>query len=190
MRGVRSFPSPLAGEGGPARSGGPDEGFAVTQETPHPSPPATPAPAGEEGKGRAVLRARALRRAMTEPERKLWHLLRSRRFSGFKFRRQVPIGPYFADFICFEARLIVEADGGQHCDSAHDARRDAWLAAEGYRIRRFWNVEIMTRSGEVADTLWHDLNPTPHPSPSATPSPARGEGESAPGLVALSGATP
>jgi very-short-patch-repair endonuclease len=93
--------------------------------------------------------ARKLRRDMTDAERKLWFLLRDRRLAGFKFRRQVPVGPYVADFACFANRLVVEADGGQHADSAHDAERDAWLSAQGFRILRFWNSEILANAEGV-----------------------------------------
>ena len=89
-------------------------------------------------------RARQLRAKQTDAERKLWFLLRDRRLTGFKFRRQVPIGPYIADFACFQTRLIVEADGGQHAGAAHDAERDTWLSAQGYRILRFWNSDDLT----------------------------------------------
>lgn len=108
--------------------------------------------------------ARALRKTMTEAERKLWYLLRSRRFSGFKFRRQVPVGPYIADFLCFEARLIVEADGSQHVESAHDLQRDAWLGAEGFRVLRFWNHEIFTSQQMVEDTIFAALSPSSAPA--------------------------
>ena len=101
--------------------------------------------------------ARAMRRAPTDAERALWRLLRDRRFSGYKFRRQTPLGPFIVDFLCFEARLIIEADGGQHGDNASDIARDAWLIGQGFRVRRFWNIEILTQSTMVADTLWHDL---------------------------------
>ena len=101
--------------------------------------------------------ARAMRRAPTDAERALWRLLRDRRFSGYKFRRQTPLGPFIVDFLCFEARLIVEADGGQHGDNACDIARDAWLVAQGFHVRRFWNAEILTQPMMVADTLWHDL---------------------------------
>jgi very-short-patch-repair endonuclease len=99
-----------------------------------------------------------MRREPTEAERKLWHLLRDRRFSGFKFRRQVQIGPYIVDFACSAKRLIVEADGGQHAENGYDERRDAWLKAQGFRIRRLWNHQIIHHLDEVSDTLWHDLD--------------------------------
>jgi very-short-patch-repair endonuclease len=88
--------------------------------------------------------ARALRLRMTNAERKLWYALRDRRFQDFKFRRQVPLGHFIVDFICFEARLIVEADGGQHADSLRDKYRDRWFAANGFRVLRFWNNDILS----------------------------------------------
>ncbi len=94
---------------------------------------------------------------MTEAEVRLWRLLRARRFAGFKFRRQVPLGPYIADFACLETRLIVEADGSQHAGSTHDQRRDLWFRSQGYRILRFWNNDILTRSDDVKETIWSTL---------------------------------
>ena len=79
---------------------------------------------------------------MTDTERILWSALRDRRFEGYKFRRQVPLGRYIVDFICFEHRLIIEVDGGQHSESDRDAIRDAWLASQDFRVLRFWNVDI------------------------------------------------
>lgn len=87
-------------------------------------------------------RARELRRDSTEVETRLWQLLRGRQINGLKFVRQFPVGPYFADFACREARLVVELDGGQHADSAHDVRRDAFMIAQGYKVLRFWNTEV------------------------------------------------
>ncbi|GAA0550618.1 very-short-patch-repair endonuclease [Rhizomicrobium palustre] len=90
-------------------------------------------------------------------ERKLWQELRSRRFHAFKFRRQQPIGPYIADFVCFDAKLIVELDGGQHglaTNEAYDAARTAWLEQEGFRVLRFWNSDVIENFesvlGEIA----------------------------------------
>jgi very-short-patch-repair endonuclease len=122
-------PSPLAGEGGERRSRSPGEGDAKTQKP--------------VNKPRDI--ARKLRRNMTGAERKLWSLLRNRKLTGLKFRRQVPIGPYVADFLSFEARLIVEADGGQHAGAERDLARDAWLEAHGFRILRFWNSDILDK---------------------------------------------
>jgi very-short-patch-repair endonuclease len=106
-----------------------------------------------------------MRKAPTEAEQKLWYLVRDRRFSAFKFRRQLQIGRYIADFVCLERRLIVEADGGQHAESSYDADRDAWLVAQGFRVRRFWNTDILQRPDEVAETIWADLNAPLHQRP-------------------------
>jgi very-short-patch-repair endonuclease len=88
--------------------------------------------------------ARRLRREMTHAEAKLWYLLRDRRFIGFKFVRQAPIGPYVADFLCRQAKLVIELDGSQHVDSARDPVRDAYITEQGYRILRFWNSDVFT----------------------------------------------
>ncbi len=101
--------------------------------------------------------ARRMRREPTDAERKMWLALRGRRFAGFKFRRQVPIGPYIADFACLSRRLVVELDGGQHADSRRDPLRDLWLAGKGFRVHRVWNTEFLTRPGDVLDGIWHAL---------------------------------
>jgi very-short-patch-repair endonuclease len=100
-------------------------------------------------------RARALRRDMTEVERRLWFLLRGRRLEECKFRRQHPVGAFIADFACVKHRLIVELDGGQHAEAraAHDARRTAWLEAQGWRVMRFWNDAVYTTPDEVVDAI-------------------------------------
>jgi very-short-patch-repair endonuclease len=85
-----------------------------------------------------IKQARALRRMSPATERFLWKLLRDRRLEGLKFRRQVPMGPYVLDFVCLSHRLVVEADGPFH-EPEHDAIRDAWLAAKGFRVLRFDN---------------------------------------------------
>jgi very-short-patch-repair endonuclease len=93
-----------------------------------------------------------MRRNPSVTERRLWRLLRDRRLAGLKFRRQVPIGPYVADFVCLSARLIVEADGPLH-DEAHDAKRDAWLGGQGFRVLRFPNAMIAERPQEVFSAI-------------------------------------
>ncbi|MBV8105280.1 MAG: endonuclease domain-containing protein [Hyphomicrobiales bacterium] len=98
-------------------------------------------------------RARAMRRAPTEAELRLWRLLRDRRLSGLKSRRQVPIGPYILDFLCVSARLNVEADGSQHGESIRDERRDAYLAHQGWAVLRFWNHEILCNRESTIDTI-------------------------------------
>jgi very-short-patch-repair endonuclease len=94
----------------------------------------------------SIGQARALRRSAPSIEQFLWKLLRDRKLSDLKFRRQVPIGPYVVDFICLRHRLIIEADGPFH-DPKHDRRRDDWLVAQGFRVLRFSNSEI--GSGET-----------------------------------------
>jgi very-short-patch-repair endonuclease len=101
-------------------------------------------------------RARALRRAETAAEAKLWARLRSRRLNGFKFVRQMPIGPYFADFVCREEKLIVEVDGATHSSSSEilaDGRRSAFLIAEGYRVVRVTNAEVFEHIDSVLETI-------------------------------------
>jgi very-short-patch-repair endonuclease len=98
-----------------------------------------------------------LRRHQTRHETQLWTLLRARRFAGFKFRRQVPIGSYVADLVCQSARLVVELDGSQHHLSEHDLRRDAWLWSAGYRVLRFWNADLDDNRDGVTDAIWHAL---------------------------------
>lgn len=80
---------------------------------------------------------------MTEAEKRLWSILRNRQLAGLKFRRQHPIGRYVADFACFEHRLIVEADGGQHNESTADEKRTAALNMAGWKVLRFWNNDIL-----------------------------------------------
>ncbi|MBM4121847.1 MAG: endonuclease domain-containing protein [Nitrospira sp.] len=91
-----------------------------------------------------TLHARRLRRSLTDAEQALWRHLRLRQVGGHKFRRQQPIGSYIVDFVCFEKKLIVEVDGGQHAEKAvADTKRSDWLAAHGFRIVRFWNHEVL-----------------------------------------------
>ena len=97
-----------------------------------------------------------MRREMTDAERKLWFLLRDRRFSGVKFRRQAPVGPYIADLVCLRRKLIIEADGGQHYENPRDAARDRWLAREGYRVVRYSNLDILKNpEGVLTDLITH-----------------------------------
>jgi len=89
-------------------------------------------------------RTRELRVQSTEAEKRLWRQLRDRQLGNFKFRRQVAIGPYVADFVCFDQRLIVEVDGGQHgIDIAKDEARTAWLESQDFRVVRFWNNDVL-----------------------------------------------
>ena len=93
-----------------------------------------------------------MRRNPSVTERRLWRLLRDRRLESLKFRRQVPIGRYVADFVCFGARLIVEADGPLH-DEVRDAERDRWLTGEGFRVLRFSNAMIIGQPQDVFSAI-------------------------------------
>ena len=110
--------------------------------------------------------ARGQRGAPTDAEKRLWAALRDRRLSGFKFRRQHRIGAYVADFACMECMLIVEADGGQHAESAKDAIRTQNLAQAGWHILRFWNHDILTNLDGVLTTIEAELRRS-SPSPAA-----------------------
>jgi very-short-patch-repair endonuclease len=117
----------------------------------------------------ANARARSLRKSMSSAERKLWRGVRARRLDSARFRRQHPLGPFIVDFVCLEARLIIEVDGGQHTEDDHiasDACRDSWLVAEGHRVMRVSTTDVYTNLIGVLDTIWAALQET---------GPARGE---------------
>ena len=102
-------------------------------------------------------RAQSLRRSLTKQEFLLWRRLRNRQLEGFKFVRQEPIGPYYADFACRERQLIVEVDGSQHAESTRDMRRDKALAALGYRVIRVWNNDVLNNIDGVLEMLLEEL---------------------------------
>ncbi|QDW37118.1 endonuclease domain-containing protein [Bradyrhizobium sp. KBS0725] len=118
---------------------------------------------------RRVPRARALRRDATEAEKKLWQHLRQPPFKAHHFRRQATIGPYFADFATHRARIVIEVDGGQHSGSGSDEVRSRYLEANGYRVLRFWNNDVMANLSGVLSAIDAAINadspPTPDPSP-------------------------
>ena len=144
-------PSPLAGEGKLARSDSRERGRRISK-----------------------LRGRAkqMRSAPTDAEHRLWQILRAHRFAAYKFRRQVPLDFFIADFVCFAARLIVEVDGGQHAASESDDRRDTYLRDQGFRVLRIWNNDIFENEEGVGQLILSALRSPPLPNPS----PARGEG--------------
>lgn len=111
----------------------------------------------------SVAKARSLRSNSTEAERKLWRLLRGRQLDGHKFVRQLTIGRYVADFVCREAALVIEVDGGQHAQSQSDALRTACLNSEGYSVLRFWNNEVLGNIAGIHDAIMSvlALNPLP-----------------------------
>jgi very-short-patch-repair endonuclease len=127
--------------------------------------------------------ARRLRSSMSEAEKKLWYHLRAHRFCGASFRRQAPIGHYVVDFVCHDARLIIELDGGQHAmanAAKLDQRRTAWLTARDYRVLRFWNSDVFSNMEGVLETVAIELQLNPPPGRSAADLPRKGGGEGQP----------
>ena len=119
---------------------------------------------------RGIERARSLRGASTDAERRLWTHLRGRRLGNLKFRRQYPISGYVVDFVCLELKLIVELDGGQHSKQAeYDAARTAVLEKGGFRVLRFWDNDVLMRLEEVLEEILRqsDAPPSPQPSPAS-----------------------
>jgi very-short-patch-repair endonuclease len=139
------FPSALVGEGGAERSSATGEGFAP-QITSH----------------RPVAKrirhfAKNMRREPTDAEAVMWRLLRDRRLSQYKFRRQVPFQKFILDFVCFEKRVVIEIDGSQHASPNRDAARDSILKAEGFRIERYWNNEVLQQPSAVLEDIFVKL---------------------------------
>ena len=119
----------------PPEGGGKVRGYALAEET-------------------TIERARRLRRDKTKAEAVLWRAVRGRKLGGFKFRRQVPIDRYFADFACLEARLVVELDGGRHGDAvAYDAARTEVLEQAGFTVLRFWNWQVLEELDSVIQSV-------------------------------------
>jgi very-short-patch-repair endonuclease len=111
--------------------------------------------------------AKDLRRDSTETEQVLWKYLRAKRLDGSKFRRQELIGKFIVDFVCYENKLIIELDGGQHREQKErDSERDAWLESQGFKVLRFWNNEVMRDIEAVMKVIRQNLN-----SPSTQPLP-------------------
>jgi very-short-patch-repair endonuclease len=175
-------PSPLAGEGAEPAAKLASSQASLRREAGEGA--FAKIPSAGRSREVATSRARSLRANMTDAERKLWYAFRDRRFADFKFRRQVPIGPFIADFICYDARVVIEVDGSQHADSSSDARRDRWFAANGFLVLRFWNNDVLkNREGVLISVLETLHQRTPHPARArrGRPSPARGEGDGARG---------
>jgi very-short-patch-repair endonuclease len=173
------------------------------QETPSPYPlpsrerekkkPAvslTPSPPVGEGRGEGGLLkpkarhttiAKRLRRNTTDAERLLWRHLRAKAFENLKFKRQQPIGDYIVDFVCFEKKLIVEVDGGQHAlNEDDDNERAEWLNAQGFKVIRFWNHEALCNIEGVFEVIRnHCLGPDDclKETPLSISSPTGGEGK-------------
>jgi very-short-patch-repair endonuclease len=106
---------------------------------------------------RTVRIARRLRVNQTDAETVLWNRIRNRQVDGHKFVRQAPIGNYICDFVCREKLIVIEVDGGQHNDSAEDVIRDRRLIAEGFRVLRFWNNDVLGNLEGVLTTIQAEL---------------------------------
>ena len=110
--------------------------------------------------------ARQLRKNMTDTERFVWARLRQRQVAEYKFRRQMPLGPYIVDFVCLEARLIVELDGGQHVgQQEQDVIRTRWLEYQGFHVLRFWNHQALQEWEAVEQVIWDHLRSRTADSP-------------------------
>jgi very-short-patch-repair endonuclease len=138
---ARPRPLPLPPQGGEVASRSDDGVGGATSQ------------ARSRRKPGATARARTLRRGDNQAEALLWLELKRRKLGGYKFTRQFPIGPYFADFACREKRLVVELDGSQHAESAHDRRRDEFMRAKGYTILRFWSHDVLKHRTSVCETI-------------------------------------
>ncbi len=101
----------------------------------------------------ATERARKFRQGDNQAEALLWLELKRRKLGGYKFTRQLPVGPYFADFACREKWLVIELDGSQHADSSYDRRRDEFMRSLGYSVLRFWSHEVLKQRGPICEAI-------------------------------------
>jgi very-short-patch-repair endonuclease len=154
---IDQIPSPLVGEGQ-------GEGPAASAAEEFVTPLSQPSPTRGEGlkhlslAPEAIDKARYLRRSMTDAERTLWRSLRES-FPQARFRRQVPIGRYFPDFLSHSAKLIIEVDGGQHSATLdRDAERTRFLEDHGYRVLRFWNNDVLSNSDGVLERIAQEIS--------------------------------
>mgnify|MGYP001048854251 CR=1 FL=1 len=186
---MHSLPSPASGRGaggeGNSHTAHADRGGHGDENT-SPLTRRSPAPLPAD----KLSFARQLRQTQTDAETLIWRMVRNRALKDAKFRRQHPVGRYILDFYCPEHRLAIELDGGQHNGGARDAQRDAWLAAQGITVLRFWNNQVLQETESVLQAIWQvlpeaGLSPAPltplqlvraawpRPSP---PAPLAGEG--------------
>lgn len=121
----------------------------------------------DKGYSRPTAKARDLRRNATDAERRLWQHLSARQVAGVRFNRQVPIGPFICDFVARSAKLVIEVDGGQHdWQAGEDAKRTRFLEAQGYRVMRFWNNDVLGQTEGVVRAIEQALVDRPSPAPS------------------------
>lgn len=127
----------------------------------------------DKGYKRPTARSRELRLHATDAERKLWAQLSNRKIAGTRFNRQFPIGPFICDFVSRSAKLVIEVDGGRHAvDVEKDQSRTAYLEAQGYRVIRFWNNDVLDRIEGIVSEIEAVLETCPPPTP-----PINGRGE-------------
>jgi very-short-patch-repair endonuclease len=123
-----------------------------------------------------ITKARELRRDSSKPERICWELIRAHRLAGIKFRRQHPIGPYFADFVCASRRLVIEIDGEHHAFQVEaDACRTAFIESQGWRVLRFWANEVLRNPDGIWAAIEAALNEQPSQPPLLASPPSGGE---------------
>lgn len=116
-----------------------------------------------ETESQSQIFAKELRKNLTAAEQKLWFDLKGKRLGGFKFRRQMPIGPYIADFACISAKLVIEVDGATHGtqrERKHDEKRTLFLNSKGWQVIRFTNEEIFKRRNDVLDHILKQCSPS------------------------------
>ena len=107
---------------------------------------------------RLITNGRQLRQNMTPAKWRLWQYLRGKRLGGYRFRRQQPLGQYILDFVCVEAKLVIEIDGGQHAgQTAYDETRTQYLQNLGFTVIRFWNNEVLQQTEAVLTAILHKL---------------------------------
>ena len=107
--------------------------------------------------------AKQLRARMTDAERAVWRHLRASRFAHCKFRRQQPVGRFILDYVSFAAKVVIEVDGGQHNENLADRNRDAWSESQGFRVRRFWNNDVLANIDGVLARIAECVAPSPQP---------------------------
>ncbi len=113
-------------------------------------------------------KAKTLRTNQTDAEKALWYHLRAHRFMGLKFKRQKPISGYIVDFVCWEQKVVIELDGGQHAEQIeYDIRRTQYLEGEGYRVLRFWNNQVLDELESVLEAIRLEIALSPTPLPQA-----------------------
>ncbi|MCF8709331.1 endonuclease domain-containing protein [Rhizorhapis sp. SPR117] len=121
----------------------------------------------DKGYSKPTARAREMRNDPTEAEKQLWYQLSARKVAGTRFNRQVPIGPFICDFVARSIKLVIEVDGGQHDWKAEgDLKRTKFLEAQGYKVIRFWNNDVIERVEGVVQEIERVIADTPSPNPS------------------------